>query len=402
MMDLVEALGDGRESGYERDDSSGSDETGEFSMKADFGSCSGDDCSISSATNSSASSSFPLSEAFGLNFDDDDDGTPQKIYFLRDKGDVLQRASLLLSEERSLDKLVTQRMLKSGRKEPEAPIWGEAKHMLSLLNRRNIGGPCVSFAPLPPLTTSSSLKRARRAPMSDEQPGKKSRIDTSRVTHVKSSDHRKDANGAAATYEESMWQTDVLRDFNMASEDPDQSTNACNRLSSMPMDSILDSIQRQVQESREEPNAEHRPGVCLEEALLITDKPMLLAKSVAPFSVVHTNGAFMNLSGLRPEALVGKPVESVILSGSSYVNSAMNELQPNKTINASIQDRDCKIRAVPVCAGGEKSVSHLLVTIETDGKLACLAGAFFGNTGEVHSKEGGMRGSSQSVIGTIG
>jgi hypothetical protein len=82
--------------------------------------------------------------------------------------------------------------------------------------------------------------------------------------------------------------------------------------------------------------------------------------------VVHANKAFFAYSELRPQDVIGKPVEEIVKV--KDINAVISESKHGKdSAFGSVGVKNCVVQVMPVAT---QSVSHLLVQIQDDDPTA--------------------------------
>lgn len=99
----------------------------------------------------------------------------------------------------------------------------------------------------------------------------------------------------------------------------------------------------------------------------------MICQAVPPFAIVHVNRAFCTFSGLLPDDVVGKPVQTVVhVDGNAGKDSKqLSFCIESKTADGGYDAKAFHMLAHPVGENPQKGISHLLLKVSPQTQELC-------------------------------
>eukprot|EP00543_Licmophora_paradoxa_P002003 CAMPEP_0202458056 /NCGR_PEP_ID=MMETSP1360-20130828/20840_1 /ASSEMBLY_ACC=CAM_ASM_000848 /TAXON_ID=515479 /ORGANISM="Licmophora paradoxa, Strain CCMP2313" /LENGTH=359 /DNA_ID=CAMNT_0049078391 /DNA_START=41 /DNA_END=1120 /DNA_ORIENTATION=- len=283
----------------------------------------------------------------GSDCDSIDEDINSKLSYLTEKRVLLKRASDFMKREEIYDASTSKNL----QKDNPAPIWTEAKEMLSLLNRRNTSAfgrtKVVSFTP-----QSWHKKREAKATLR----GRRALINNSTVSNINSKDFKIQAPTEKSLFCEGK--SDFVHALHKMQTDSTAQTNIENkpRLMALSNDINVDSIGLVNETSIP-------TGIPLEEALIITDVPQVIAQATAPYTVIHANRSFMNFADMSFSEVFARSIDEFVKFEKTSLPDAISSLHQSNAVLALIGSKTCEAKLSPVAG------SYILIQVSRQNLL---------------------------------
>eukprot|EP00980_Cylindrotheca_fusiformis_P002199 scaffold504_cov109-Cylindrotheca_fusiformis.AAC.5 len=315
-------------------------------------SSSGSDCPSSMSSVSMASSSDD-----GNDEEDDEisvyssgDDLMERISFLREKQQLLQRALSSMKQEEIYEANIAVGVAKHTHSSMTvSSLCHDAKEtLLSMMQGSKHANPSSLKRALPLEEEHSSTTTQSSAASS----AKRFKIDTESVSYLSASEACETVfDGLPSRPMESSFPFDDTTWMAKAFQNHFRKTSSNNKewkvrkdpyLGNLAIPPCAESCQKEMQ---------------LQDALAFTSRPQVITSAVPPFAVVHANKAFTVLAG--EQSVIGKPIESI------FKVDASKETSGAFPTRIQLLNRDCQLCLTPIFerASNVDGISHILLQV---------------------------------------